>query len=145
MSAIKLTANQYVLLAALKRGAGLPQPELLGVNPEIIPVFPSQRGWLAAATALYLELWPGGSNPEWGPQKAIRPVLRKLWVTQAQRGRALVPALTELGLEVLRDADPRSIRPKSVVDVLAEIREQRVSAAKARLFANSTRPTTDES
>jgi len=122
MKRATLTANQFVLLEALRRGT--PGPGVLSVMvPEAEP-FPSQRAWLATATALYLERWPGGSNPEWGPQKAIGSVLRRGWVSETQEGRALVPALTGLGLEVLRAADPSTIRPKFIEDVLAEIRKR---------------------
>jgi len=145
MSALKMTANQYVLLGALKRAAGLVQPEVPEVKPELTPVFPSQRAWLAAATALYLRLWPGGSNPERGPRKALPSVVGKGWVTQAQRGRALVPRLTAAGAEVLQAVDASIVRPKYVLDVLAEIREQRLAAAVARLAAHHHQPTNKES
>lgn len=119
---VTLTSNQYVLLAVLGMAART-RPTLVGTVPAE-PVFPSQRAWLGAATELYLRLWPGGSNPEWGPEKAIRSVLRKGWVTETWRGQSLVPAMTTAGVEVLRAADPNSIRPKYVLDVLADIRKR---------------------
>lgn len=128
---VTLTSNQYVLLAVLGVGART-RPTVvgtLGAPPE--PAFPSQRAWLGAATDLYLTLWPGGSNPEWGPEKAIRSVLRKGWVTETWRGQSLVPALTSAGMEVLRTADPSSIRPKYVLDVLADIRKRGAAAVLA--------------
>ena len=132
-----LTSNQYVLLAVLGVAART-GPTLVGTlsaPPE--PVFPSQRAWLGAATELYLTLWPGGSHPEWGPEKAIRSVLRKRWVTETWCGQSLLPALTSAGVKVLRAADPSNIRPQYVLDVLADIRQRGAAAVLADIRAET--------
>jgi len=119
----KLTANQYVLLAVLNQTIHPATPPLPGLGlPER---FGSQREWLSAARALYLERWPGGSNPEWGPEKAIRSVVRNGWVVQVRRGRALVPVLTAIGTDVIAATDPKTVQPKHVEDFLADMRRQR--------------------
>ena len=131
-----LTANQYVLLAVLGVAART-RPTLVGTLAAPPEPFPSQRAWLAAATDLYLTLWPGGSNPRGGPEKAIRSVRRKGWVTETWRGRSLVPAMTAAGVEVLRAADLSIIRPMYVLDVLADIRKRGAAAVLADLRAET--------
>jgi hypothetical protein len=118
-----LTANQFVLLAALNETIHPMTPPLLGVR---LPRegFASQREWLGAAHALYLKLWPGGSNPQRGPRAAIPSVLRHRWVVQVPNGRALAPVLTAVGAEVVVNADPSTIRPKYVLDYLADMRRR---------------------
>ena len=135
---VTLTSNQYVLLAVLGVAART-RPFLVGTLAAPPEPFPSQRAWLGAATELYLTLWPGGSNPEWGPEKAIRSVLRKGWVTETWHGQSLVPAMTTAGVEVLRAAAPNSIRPMYVLDVLADIRERGAAEVLANIRAETER------
>lgn len=135
MSGAKLTANQYVLLAVLT-GTAASDDDVLPLDLQPRSSFQSQREWLGAAHALYLKLWPGGSNPEWGPEKAIRSVVRKGWVVQVRRGRALVPVLTAVGADVLAATDPKTVRPKHVDDFLADIRRDRGELPRAEDVTN---------
>ena len=141
---MKLTSNQYVLLAVLQEKCGTRPTGVL--HPRVMAEpFPSQRAWLAEATDLYLSLWPGGSNPEWGPEKAIRSVLLKGWVIETWHGRSLVPALTAAGAEALAVTDPSTVRPMYVHDLDMQVRQPGAAGLGAPLAAADKQPNTEES
>ena len=142
MNAVKRLANQFVLLAVLQEKCGT-RPTAAPHLRVVAEPFPSQRAWLSEATDLYLSLWPGGSNPEWGPEKAIRSVLHKGWVIETWHGRSLVPALTATGAEALAATDLSTVRPMYVYDIDVQLRQPGAADLGAPLA--DKQPNTEES